>query len=81
MVIAVRSIEAFKGFAAIVRAEKAGVGDVDFVGILGIGPKVGEIPGALAKTVIVVDQRSVRAAIVAAVKTALLGFDERVNDI
>src|SRR5207245_3404895 len=42
---------------------------------------MGEIPGALAETVIVVDQRPIGAAVVAAVEAALLGFDERVNDI
>src|SRR5207249_7885726 len=81
VVIAVGSIEAFKGFAAIVRAEQARVGDVDLVGIPGVGPNVGEIPGALAETMIVVDQRPVGAAIVAAIETAFLRFDQRVNYI
>src|SRR5713226_576478 len=81
MVIAVGSIEAFERFAAVVRTEKPGVRDVHFVRILGVGPNVGEIPGALAKTMIVVDQRPVGAAVIAAVETALLGLNERVNNI
>jgi len=54
VVVAVGRIEAFEGFAAVVRTEQAGVGDVDLVRILGVGPDVGEIPGALAETMIFV---------------------------
>src|SRR5689334_10977438 len=40
-----------------------------------------EIPGALTEAVIVVDERPLRAAVVAAVQPALFGFDEGVNDV
>src|SRR5882672_7502530 len=81
VVVAVGRIEAFECLAAVVRTEQAGVGDVDLVRILGVGPNVGEIPGALAKTVIVIDQGPVGATVIAAVEAAFLRFDERVDDI
>src|SRR5260370_19741633 len=46
-----------------------------------MGQNVREIPGALAETMIVVDQGPVGAAVIAAVEAALLGFDQRVNNI
>ncbi len=81
VVVAVRGVQAFEGFAAVDGAVEASIGDVNLIGILGVGPNVGEIPGALTEAVIVVDERPVRAAIVAAVEAALFRFDERVNDV
>jgi hypothetical protein len=81
MMVAMRSIDAVEGFAAVDRAIEAGVGDVDLVRILGVGPNVGEIPGALAEAVVVVDQGPVGAAVVAAVKAAFFRFDERIDDV
>src|SRR5260370_1319280 len=78
--VAVRGVQAFEGFAAIDGAVEAGIGDVNLIGILGVGPNVGEIPGALTEAVIVVDERPVGAAVIAAVEAALFRFDERVND-
>ena len=42
---------------------------------------MGEIPGALAEAVIVVDQRPVCAAVIAAVEAAFFRFDQSVDDI
>src|SRR4029077_820075 len=71
----------FEGLAAVNGTEQASVGDVNLVGVLGVGPDVGKIPGALTEAVIVVDERPIGAAIIAAVEDAFLGFDQRINDI
>src|SRR5260370_7337466 len=56
VMVAVRRIEAFECLAAVVRTVQAGVADLDLVQILAVVPTVGEIPDALAATLIVVDQ-------------------------
>src|SRR2546429_8239188 len=81
VMIAVGGIEAFERFAAIVRTEQAGVGDVHLVGIFGVRPNVGEIPGTLTKTMIVVNQGPGGAAVIATVETAFFRFDKRVNHV
>ncbi len=81
VMIAVRRVDAFERFAAIVRTVQAGVGDVHAVDVFGIGPNVREIPGALREAVVVGDKRPVHAAVVAAIEAAFFGFDERVDDI
>src|SRR6185437_2843881 len=40
-----------------------------------------EIPSALRKAVVIGDQRPVHAAVVAAIKAALLRFDKSVDDV
>src|SRR6266850_1957076 len=81
MVIAVRCVQTIPGLAAVHGAEESGVRDVDGVRVLGIGPDMGEIPGALAEAVVVGDERPVLATVVRAIESAFFSFNERVDDI
>src|SRR5712664_4832056 len=81
MVIAVRCVQPFERLATIHGTEEPGICDVDGVRVLGIGPDMGEIPGALAEAVVVGDDRPLLAAVVRAIESAFFGFDERIDDI
>src|SRR5260370_7022070 len=72
VVIAVGSVETLEGFAAVVGTEQAGVGDVNLVRVLGVGPNVGERPGALAAPVIISDHRPLLTPAITTSKTAYL---------
>src|SRR4029077_723515 len=78
--ITMRRVESFEGFASVRRLIEAGVGNVHAADVLGICPDMREIPGALRKAVVVGDERPVHAAVVAAIETAFLGFNESVDD-
>src|SRR3977135_1117884 len=79
--IAMRRVQPFERLAAVDGAEESRVCDVDGVTIFWIGPDMGEIPGALAETVVVGDERPVLATVVRAIESALLRFNERIDDI
>src|SRR5215472_8961683 len=79
--ISVRCVDSFPGLAAVNGTIKARVGDVRGARVFWIGPDVREIPGALAEAVVVADKRPIRAAVIATVEPAFLGFDERINDV
>src|SRR5256884_440965 len=81
VMIAVRRVEALESLASVDGPIKPGVGDVHLVRILRVRPNVGEIPRPLAEAVVVIDKRPLRTAVIAAIQTALPGFDQRVHDI
>ena len=79
MMIAVRGGQQLEGLPAVAGTECAGVQHIHRVGLLGIGEHMGEVPGALAIALIVVDARPGIAGIVGAIESALFGFDERID--
>ena len=80
--VAMRAVaDVRRRFAAILRAKHRGVLQVDDVRILGIGEDVRVVEGALANRAVLVDERPVRAGIVALEQPALLVLDERVHAI
>src|SRR5215467_3490911 len=79
--ISVRGVDSFPRLAAVDGTIEARVGNIQGAHVFWIGPDVCEIPGALAEAVVIGDQSPVRAAVVATVKPAFLGFDERINDV
>ena len=76
--IAVGGREQPEGLSTVSRTEQASVKHIDRVDRLGIGKDVGEIPCALAITLIVVNPCPVLASVVRAIQAALLRFDERI---
>src|SRR5215467_346668 len=81
MIVTVRRVDSLEGFSGVDGTIEAGVGDINFVRIFRVRPYVREIPGTLAKTVIVIDEGPFRAAVVAAIQAALFRLDEGVNDV
>src|SRR6266404_2595433 len=81
VMIAVWRVQTIPGLAAVHGAEESGVRDVDGVRVLGIGPDMGEIPGALAEAVVVGDERPVLATVVRAIESAFFSLNERVDNI
>src|SRR5262245_28054733 len=65
--------------AAVVALGEAHVGAINDVGVLRIDVHRREIPGPLAQIASAVDERPLDAAVVGAIKAAVLGFDERVD--
>src|SRR5712691_2348222 len=47
----------------------------------GIGPHVREIPGTLPETMVRIDQRPVLPAVLGAIQSTLLGFDQRIDNV
>src|SRR6185437_14782202 len=76
-----RSAQLREGLSGVDRAISAGIEDVYDIGILGIGKQMGVVPRPLAKTMVIVDQAPVLSAVVGAIESALVGFDQRVNAI
>ena len=81
VMVAVRRVDALKSFAGVNGAIQAGVGDVHLVRVFRVCPNMREIPRTLAEAMIVVDERPLRAAVVAAIKAAFFGFDKRVDHV
>ena len=76
VMIAVGRVQAIPGLAAIHGAEEASIRDIDGVYIFRISPDMGEIPGALAETVVVGNERPVLATVVGAIESTFFCFKE-----
>ena len=81
MMIAVRCVQTVPSLAAVHGAEESSVRDIDGVHIFGIGPDMGEIPGALAEAVVIGNERPVLATVVGAIESTFFCFDERIDDV
>src|SRR5262245_11256271 len=81
VVTVVSALDLLEGLAAVDALEQTHGRAIHDVGILGIDREGGEIPGPLAEVVLAIDQGPLLAAVVAAVKAALLGLNERVDAI
>src|SRR5437879_12314692 len=81
MVVSMWRGQQVKPSPAIYGAKHSGVKHVNRVRRFGIGKDVGEIPGALAKTAILVHAHPVFAAVVGTVEPAFLGFNHGVDAV
>src|SRR5579872_4027191 len=81
MVITMRRANKIVSVAAIGGTVHRGVQHINCVDIFGIGENVMEIPGALRKFMIWIEQLPGIAGVVTAINTAFFGFDDGVNAI
>src|SRR5712692_4670196 len=81
VMVAVRHHQQGELLPAVGGAVGSGIEHIDRVGIRRVSDDVRVIPGALAEAVVVVDAAPFFAAIVGAVQTPLLGFDQRVDPV
>src|SRR5262249_61832098 len=77
VVVAVRHADGGEGPPAVLRTVEAGVEDVDGVGVPGVGEDVRVVPGPLAQPPLAVGPLPGRAAVIAAIDTAVVGLDQR----
>src|SRR5438552_2988832 len=76
VIVAMRRSDRVKGVASVTGTMKADVKHVDIVQVLRIGVDVRVIPGALGKTVLLVDPRPVLAAVFGMKNTSFGRFDQ-----
>src|SRR5579862_7072405 len=82
MMIAMGRRQQGQAFATISGTKHSGVEHVDGVDTFRVGEDVGEIPGSLSETLVVIDFCPTIAAIIGAIESAgVLRFDERVHAI
>ena len=81
VVVSVRRANEFERASAVRRACNARIQHVHGVHVLRVRKNVMEIPGALRKAMIRIDQLPALAGILAAVDAALFRFDNRVNAV
>src|SRR6516225_6922586 len=80
--IAVRRREQLKRLASVQGSKRTSVEQVHGINALRIGEDVGEVPGALSETLVVVDFSPTLAAILGAIKTVrILGLDQGVDAV
>src|SRR6266403_3535120 len=81
MVIAVTRGQKIESFAAVDRAKRARIQNVNGIGGFRVRVNFAEIPGALTKPAVVVPARPFLAGVIGAVQAAFLCFNNRVNAV